>query len=73
MVIPRQRKESRAVWKILLVIAGALIIIAGVVWTLQGAGLIRGSSMTGVRLWVLVGPIVALGGLAMVTAARRRR
>jgi len=73
MVIPRQRKESRAVWKILLVIAGALIIIAGVVWTLQGTGLIRGSSMTGVRLWILVGPIVALGGLAMVTTALRRR
>jgi hypothetical protein len=46
---------------------------AGVVWTLQGAGLIRGSSMTGVRLWMLVGPIVAVGGLAVVTTALRRR
>ena len=73
MLIPRSTKEGRAVWKILLVIAGALIIIAGVVWTLQGAGLIRGSSMTGVRLWILVGPIVALGGLAMAAAGLRRR
>ena len=73
MLIPRSTKEGRAVWKILLVIAGALITIAGVVWTLQGAGLIRGSSMTGVRLWILVGPIVALGGLAMAVTGLRRR
>jgi hypothetical protein len=73
MLIPRSTKEGRAVWKILLVIAGALITIAGVVWTLQGAGLIRGSSMTGVRLWILVGPIVALGGLAIGATGLRRR
>ena len=73
MLVPRSTKEGRAVLKILLVIAGALITIGGVVWTLQGAGLIRGSSMTGVRLWILVGPIVALGGLAMAVTGLRRR
>jgi len=73
MLIPQSTKEGRAVWKILLVVAGALISIAGVVWTLQGAGLIRGSSMTGVRLWILVGPVVALGGLAMTVTGLRRR
>jgi hypothetical protein len=60
-------------WRIILVAAGGLIAIAGAVWTLQGAGLIQGSSMTGVRLWLLVGPIVALGGLAMAVTGLRSR
>ena len=46
------------VWKILLTLAGMLIAIAGVVWTLQGLGFIKGSVMTGVMLWVLIGPLV---------------
>ncbi len=37
--------------RIVVAIAGALIVIAGVVWTLQGLGFIKGSVMTGVRLW----------------------
>jgi hypothetical protein len=73
MRIPQSTKEGRAVWKILLVVAGSLVTIAGVVWTLQGAGLIGGSSMTGVRLWLLIGPIVALGGLALAVTGLRHR
>ena len=38
-------------WRIFLAIAGSLIVIAGVVWTLQGLGFIKGSVMTGVTLW----------------------
>ncbi len=59
-------------WKILLTIAGALILIAGVVWTLQGLGFIKGSVMTGVTLWALVGPLIALGGLAVTVTGLRR-
>jgi hypothetical protein len=59
-------------WRILLTIAGALILIAGVVWTLQGLGFIKGSVMTGVTLWALVGPLIALGGLAVTVTGLRR-
>lgn len=59
-------------WKILLTIAGMLIVIAGVVWTLQGLGFIKGSVMTGVTLWALIGPVVALGGLAVTVTGLRR-
>ncbi len=59
-------------WRILLTIAGTLIIIAGVVWTLQGLGFIKGSVMTGVTLWALIGPLVALGGLAVTVTGLRR-
>ncbi len=59
-------------WRIVLSIAGALIAIAGVVWTLQGLGYIRGSVMTGVTLWALIGPLIALGGLAVIVTGLRR-
>ncbi len=60
----------------LLVGAGALITVAGVIWTLQGLDYIGGSVMTGVTLWAVVGPVVAIVGLAIAAAglrARRRR
>jgi hypothetical protein len=58
----------------LLVVAGVLIAIAGAVWTLQGFGYIGGSFMSGVTLWAVVGPVVALVGLVMaVTGLRGRR
>ena len=59
-------------WKTLLTLAGMLIAIAGVVWTLQGLGYIRGSVMTGVTLWALIGPLIALCGLAVTVTGLRR-
>jgi hypothetical protein len=60
------------VWRIVLTLAGMLIAIAGVVWTLQGLGFIKGSVMTGVMLWVLIGPLIALCGLAVTVTGLRR-
>lgn len=55
-----------------LVIAGALLAVVGAVWTLQGVGYLGGSPMTGVLLWAVVGPVVALGGLIAVAFGLRR-
>jgi hypothetical protein len=44
-----------------------------VVWTLQGLGLLGGSVMTGVTMWAVIGPVLALVGLAMVVAGFRGR
>ena len=66
-----QREGASHMWRILLSIAGMLIVIAGVVWTLQGLGFIKGSVMTGVTLWVLIGPVIALGGLAVTVTGLR--
>jgi hypothetical protein len=49
----------------LVVVAGVLIAVAGVVWALQGFGYIGGSFMSGATLWAVVGPVVALVGLAV--------
>ena len=59
-------------WKILLTLAGMLIVIVGVVWTLQVLGFIKGSVMAGVMLWVLIGPLIALCGLAVTVTGLRR-
>jgi hypothetical protein len=57
----------------LLIAAGALITIAGVVWALQGLGYIGGSVMSGVTFWAVAGPLVALAGLTMAVVGVRRR
>src|SRR6266545_4332501 len=56
----------------LLVIFGALLVLVGVVWTLQGLGYLAGSVMTGVTLWAIIGPIVALVGLVLLVMGARR-
>jgi hypothetical protein len=59
--------------RVLLVSAGSLITLAGVVFALQGVGAIGGSFMSGTTTWAVAGPIIALAGLALVTVALRRR
>jgi hypothetical protein len=56
-----------------LVGVGVVLVFFGVIWTLQGLGRIGGSAMSGVTLWAVVGPIVALSGLAMAAAGVKRR
>lgn len=47
-------------------ILGVLAVAVGVVWTLQGIGIIKGSFMTSSPLWLVIGIIVAIAGLALV-------
>jgi hypothetical protein len=57
----------------LLVGLGVLVTVAGVVFALQGLGYIGGSSMTGTTLWAVLGPLIAVLGLATVAAGLRTR
>ncbi|KRE40850.1 hypothetical protein [Knoellia sp. Soil729] len=50
---------------------GVLLVLAGVVWTLQGLNVLGGSAMSGVTLWAVVGPIVAVLGVVLAVSARR--
>jgi hypothetical protein len=53
---------------------GVLLVVMGLIWTFQGLGLVKGSVMTGVTLWAIIGPIVAvLGALLVFGAVRARR
>lgn len=58
--------------KRLLAGVGAFITFVGIIWTLQGLGVVGGSVMTGQTLWAVLGPLVAVAGLAMVAASLRR-
>ncbi|MER8393679.1 hypothetical protein NKH98_10420 [Mesorhizobium sp. M0833] len=52
----------------------ALIVLTiGVLWTLQGIGVIGGSFMTGQSQWLYVGIVTALVGLAGLAWANRSR
>jgi hypothetical protein len=57
----------------LLVAAGMLIAVVGVVFTLQGVGVIGGSFMSGTTFWAVAGPVIAVVGLGMAAAGLRRR
>jgi hypothetical protein len=55
-----------------LVVIGALATVAGAVWTLQGLDLLGGSPMSGNRIWAVVGPVVAVGGVVLLGRGLRR-
>jgi hypothetical protein len=57
----------------LQLLAGALLVIAGTVFALQGFGVLGGSSMTGSGFWAAAGPVIALIGLVFLLAGARRR
>jgi hypothetical protein len=53
-------------------IIGALAVLVGGVWISQGAGLIKGSFMTGSRTWLAIGLLCLVGGLLLIFLAVRR-
>jgi hypothetical protein len=55
-----------------MTIAGAILILMGTVWFLQGINVLPGSFMSGQTRWAVNGAIAAAAGLALVVAARRR-
>jgi hypothetical protein len=57
----------------LFTIVGALFILAGVVWFLQGIGMLPGSYMTGQIRWAWYGAAAVCAGLLAIGFGRRRR
>jgi hypothetical protein len=55
--------------QVLLVVIGVAAAVAGIVWTLQGLGYVGGSFMSGATVWAVIGPVVALAGLALIAVA----
>lgn len=59
--------------KIALRIVGVLLVLAGIIWILQGVNILPGSFMTGQIQWVYNGAIsVALGATLLFYAWRRK-
>lgn len=60
----------RWVWLII----GALLVLSGIVWTLQGLDLLgQSGGMNGQRIWAVIGPVTAILGLVLVRIGIRRR
>jgi len=60
--------------KLALLILGVLLLVAGIVFSLQGANIITGSSlMSGNSTYIYVGAIVAIIGLALLALSSRVR
>jgi|SoiMethySBSTD1v2_1073268.scaffolds.fasta_scaffold3941638_1 hypothetical protein len=52
-------------------VLGAVFVVLGLVWFGQGMGWIGGSGMSGVRLWAVIGPILAAVGVVLVVRSLR--
>ena len=59
--------------KPLWVVAGVVLVLLGLLWTLQGIGVIEGSSMSGTTTWSIIGPIVLLVGALVTSVGIRGR
>ena len=59
--------------KPLWVVAGVVLAVVGLVWTLQGFNVIKGSSMSDTTTWSVIGPIVLIAGAALAVAGFRGR
>ena len=51
---------------------GVLVFVAGTVFTLQGVGVLKGSSMSDTTTWTILGPIIAVIGAGIALRATRK-
>jgi hypothetical protein len=58
--------------RIILLIVGIAVSAFGVLFALQGFGVVGGSPMSNTTTWSILGPIIALIGIAMAGAGARR-
>jgi hypothetical protein len=71
--VAAKTQEGVAMRQIVLVAAGVVALLAGLVWTLQGLGYVGGSFMSGATAWAVIGPVVALAGLLLIGIGLRVR
>ncbi len=58
---------------IVIGVFGVLLAASGLVWTLQGVGVLGGSPMSNTTTWSIIGPITVVVGLAIAYRAWRAR
>ena len=59
--------------RVVVVALGVLVALAGLLFSLQGFGAVSGSPMTNTTMWSILGPIIALIGIAIAFAGSRWR
>ena len=61
-----------AILRILATILSGPLLLVGVIWVLQGVGILPGSVMTGQIIWAVYGLTMAIAGAAMVWWVNRK-
>ena len=56
-----------------LLTLGTVVALLGLLFTLQGVGVIQGSAMSDTTFWSVAGPVIILLGLGLVLLGVRRR
>jgi hypothetical protein len=51
---------------------GSLVALFGLIWALQGFGVLGGSPMSNTTTWSIIGPITVLVGIAIAVFGWRR-
>jgi hypothetical protein len=59
--------------RIAIVGLGVLVALFGLLWALQGFGVVLGSPMSNTTTWSIVGPIVAVVGVVIAVVGWRIR
>jgi hypothetical protein len=57
----------------LVAVVGCLLFLMGLVWLLQGVGVLPGSVMSGQSFWAIVGAVAVAVGLVLIYLGFRRR
>jgi hypothetical protein len=56
-----------------IVVLGVVVALFGLLFSLQGFGVVGGSPMSNTTTWSVLGPIIVLIGAALAVGAARRR
>jgi len=59
--------------KRVVLVMGVVVVLLGLLFTLQGAGVIEGSAMSGTTFWTVAGPVIIVVGLAVAGVGLRGR
>jgi len=69
----RRPGHDRCMTRYAVPVLGVVLALVGAVWTLQGLNLLGGSFMTGSTLWLVIGLVALVGGIALVVRSLRTR
>ncbi|HMM97372.1 MAG TPA: LPXTG cell wall anchor domain-containing protein [Anaerolineales bacterium] len=59
--------------KQILNIVGALFVVIGIFWILQGTNIVKTGAMAGQSQWAIIGVVVGLVGIGVLVFGNRRR
>jgi hypothetical protein len=59
--------------RIALVVVGVIALLIGLVFAGQGSNLLPGSAMSGEKMWLYIGAIIAVVGIVLIVLGLRRR